>query len=142
VELEGVINLRMSVREWGDRVVFLHRVESGAADRSYGIHVARLAGVPRRVVDRAAEILANLERDEYGRDGLPRRARRSDEDAGRALAGQGSLFNLMPADDAHDERDPQAAEILAELRSQDTTGLTPLQALNLLANWQERLKRE
>jgi DNA mismatch repair ATPase MutS len=95
-----------------------------------------------RVVQRAAEILANLERDEYGRDGLPRRARRSDEDAGRGLPGQGSLFNLMPADDRHDERDPQAAEILAELRSQDTSGLTPIQALNLLASWQERLKRE
>ena len=143
VELETVLNLRMAVKEWGDSVIFTHRVEAGASDRSYGIQVARLAGVPSRVVERAAEILTNLERDEYGRDGLPRRARRSDDDgAARALPGQGSLFNMMSATDEREEPDPLAAEILAELRSQDTTRLTPLEALNLLATWQDRLKRE
>ncbi len=70
-ELASVKNLRMAVRERGEQVVFLHRVEDGAADRSYGIHVARLAGIPSRVVERAREILDNLERDEYGKDGLP-----------------------------------------------------------------------
>jgi len=142
VELETVLNLRMAVKEWGDSVIFTHRVEAGASDRSYGIQVARLAGVPSRVVERASEILANLERDEYGRDGLPRRARRSGDERTRALPGQGSLFNLIPTAEENDERDPLSAEVLAELRSQDTTRLTPLEALNLLSSWQERLKRE
>ena len=69
VQLPGVVNWRMAVHERGDQVVFLHRVEQGAADRSYGIHVARLAGVPAPVVARAGEILLNLERDEFGGDG-------------------------------------------------------------------------
>jgi DNA mismatch repair protein MutS len=141
VELESVINLRMSVREWGDRVVFLHRVERGAADRSYGIHVARLAGVPRRVVERAAEILANLERDEYGRDGQPRRARRR---VGAARdSSQTSLFHLLD-DGGSEERASGGAgtEILAALREQDADDLTPLQALNLIAEWRRRLRDE
>jgi DNA mismatch repair protein MutS len=60
-ELAGVASLQVEVLERGDRVVFLHRVVSGAADRSYGVHVARLAGVPEPVTRRAAAILAELE---------------------------------------------------------------------------------
>ena len=56
----------MRVKEWQGDVVFLHEVASGAADRSYGIHVARLAGLPAPVVERAAEVLARLERGEEG----------------------------------------------------------------------------
>jgi DNA mismatch repair protein MutS len=140
VELETVINLRMAVKEWGEDVVFTHRVESGAADRSYGIQVARLAGVPPRIVERAQEILSNLERDEYGRDGLPRRAHRRD---GRrpAVAAQPSLFGSNEPAAATDPRDATAAEVLAELRGQDTDHLTPIQALELLARWKQRLER-
>ncbi len=58
----GYLNLNVLVREWGDEVIFLRRVEEGAADRSYGIEVARLAGVPEPVVRRASEILRDLER--------------------------------------------------------------------------------
>jgi DNA mismatch repair protein MutS len=67
-ELPGVASLQVEVLERGDRVVFLHRVVPGAADRSYGIHVARLAGVPEQVTRRAAAILAELEcaRDQSG----------------------------------------------------------------------------
>jgi DNA mismatch repair protein MutS len=141
VELDSVTNLRMAVREWGDRVVFLHRVERGAADRSYGIQVARLAGVPRRVVERANEILANLERDEYGRDGQPRRARRRSATA--RDSSQASLFSLL--DDGRGEQPASGgagAEILASLREQDTNELTPLEALNLIAEWRRRLRNE
>ena len=84
----SIVNLRMAVKEWGERVIFTHRVEPGAADRSYGIHVARLAGMPRSVIERAREILVNLERDEYGGDGQPRRARRRGRQDG-APAGAG-----------------------------------------------------
>ncbi len=58
----GVINLSVTVREWGDEIVFLHRIAEGGLDKSYGIHVARLAGVPRAVLERAAAILLDLEK--------------------------------------------------------------------------------
>ncbi len=144
VELPAVLNCRMAVRERGDDVVFLHRVEPGAADRSYGIQVARLAGVPAAVVARAKEILGNLERDEYGRDGLPRRARR--HGAGPPGAEQPTLFPGLtgpapaaPREDDDEPADPTAGEVLAELRSQDPDRMTPLQALERLAEWKRRL---
>ena len=142
VELDGVLNLRMAVREHGDGVVFLHRVEAGAADRSYGIHVARLAGIPRPVVARATEILANLERDEYGRDGLPRRAHRRGDPARQRR--QPSLFGLFGTADNDDGQATErvAAQVLNELRQQETDRLTPLDALNLVSNWLRRLRDE
>src|SRR6185369_9968807 len=57
----AVRNYRVAVREWGDKVVFLRRIEEGGTDRSYGVHVARLAGVPPTVVERAREVLAGFE---------------------------------------------------------------------------------
>jgi DNA mismatch repair protein MutS len=131
----GVVNLRMAVREWGERVVFTHHVEAGAADRSYGIHVARLAGVPRAVVARAAEILANLERDEYERDGTPRRARRANRQAADR-PGERPLFS--PAAASAPGPPPEAA-LLAEILDQDPERLTPLEALALVDRWKRRL---
>src|SRR5262249_21760346 len=75
VLLPGVVNLRMGVREWGEKVVFLHKVGGGAPAAPSGPHAARLGGAPPAVLKRAGEILQNLERDEFGGDGLPRRAR-------------------------------------------------------------------
>ena len=75
--LSGVKNLNVAVREWQEEVVFLHKIVAGAADKSYGIHVARLAGVPREVIQRSKEILAALEEehlDAEGRAGLPGRS--------------------------------------------------------------------
>ena len=140
VDLPGVFNLRMAVRERGDSVAFLHRVERGAADRSYGLHVARLAGVPSTVVDRASEVLANIERDEYGPEGHPRRARRPGEPVRPA---QRSLFGAGNEDPATaPSPTPTAAEsvVLAEIRAQAVDRLAPLEALNLLAGWRERLR--
>lgn len=62
--LSNVANVTIDVKEWHDEIVFLHKVKQGAADRSYGIQVAKLAGLPRRVVDRAAEVLALLEKSD------------------------------------------------------------------------------
>jgi DNA mismatch repair protein MutS len=62
--LGGVANVTMDVREWQDEIVFLHKVKPGAADRSYGIQVAKLAGLPAEVVGRAREVLALLEKTE------------------------------------------------------------------------------
>ena len=66
----------MEVREWQDDVVFLHQIVEGAADKSYGIHVARLAGVPREVLERAKQILAQLEQEHLDEGGRPKLARR------------------------------------------------------------------
>ena len=138
VELDDVANLRMGVRERGDEVMFLHRVEDGPSDRSYGIQVARLAGVPAGVVRRATEILANLERDEYGRDGLPRRAHGQVADGA-----QPTLFGLFEPDrPAPPAEDPAVADLLAEIRGANPSEMTPLEALNLLAAWQRRLRGE
>jgi hypothetical protein len=84
----GVGNLHVSAREWQDSVVFLRKIEPGGSDRSFGIQVARLAGLPAGVVVRAQEILGNLERTEFDREGRPRLAHSDSAPApsGRQLA--------------------------------------------------------
>ena len=121
--LPSVANFHVVVREWKDDIVFLRKVVAGRSDRSYGIQVARLAGLPPSVVVRAREILNGLERDELSRGGRP------------SLSGSGDrrqqlgLFQVPAGgDDA----------LRARLRAVDVDNLTPLQALALLAE----LKRE
>ncbi len=75
--LPDVRNLNVAVREWEEQLVFLHKIVEGPADKSYGIHVARLAGVPREVNERAKDILAKLEQQHVGENGRPKIARRS-----------------------------------------------------------------
>ena len=141
VTLSGIVNLRMAVREWGDRVIFTHRVEAGPSDRSYGIHVARLAGVPHAVVARAEEVLANLERDEYGRDGLPRRARRAGGANAAKVSAERPLFPPPAATRTREPEDAAAVEVLADLRRQAPDRLTPLEALGLVDAWSRLLKK-
>lgn len=119
-----VANFHVVVREWKDDIVFLRKVVPGRSDRSYGIQVARLAGLPAPVVNRAREILNGLERDELSRGGRPSLS--GDVAAGRQQLG---LFQAPPAGD-----DP----VHRRLREIDVNDLTPLQALTLLAE----LKRE
>ncbi len=118
-------NLHVSAREWQDSVIFLRKIEAGGSDRSFGIQVARLAGLPASVVTRAQEILGNLERTEFDREGRPRLAHSgaAPEPAQRQL----SLF--AGAEDG----------VLAELRRLDPDSLTPLQALALLAELKKRI---
>jgi DNA mismatch repair protein MutS len=124
--LEGVLpslrNLNVAAQDTADGVVFLHRVEPGAADRSYGIHVGRLAGLPARVVDRAEQILHNLEASDASTEAGPAWALPE----GRPAAAQMDLV----AGPEH--------PLLAALRGQGIDGLTPLQALNLLAEWKAK----
>ncbi len=122
--LPGVVNFHVVVREWRDEIVFLHKIEPGRSDRSYGIQVARLAGLPTRVVARAREILAALERDELARGGRPSLTRTPGEPQ-RQL---GLFQAAVPAGD----------HLAARLREIDVNDLTPLAALTLLAD----LKRE
>jgi DNA mismatch repair protein MutS len=124
-DIPGVGNLHVSAREWQDSVVFLRKIEAGGSDRSFGIHVARLAGLPAAVVVRAQEILRNLESTEFDREGRPRLAHSEDE-AGRG-ARQLALFS------------GSEEAVVRELRRVDVDGLTPLQALALLAELKTRL---
>jgi DNA mismatch repair protein MutS len=121
----AVSNATMAVREAEGRVVFLRKVVPGTADRSYGIHVAELAGLPSVVTRRAREILSNLERQELDVQGAPVLARREGESAG---GGQMLLFSR-----------PEAIA-LEKLREADFDRLTPIAALALLASLQDRLK--
>jgi DNA mismatch repair protein MutS len=126
-DLPGVGNLHVSAREWHDTVVFLRKIEPGGSDRSFGIQVARLAGLPAPVVARAQEILRNLERTEFDREGRPRLARSEQPvpaaEGGRQLA----LFAGVEE------------SVLEDLRRLDLEHLTPLQALALLDELRKRL---
>ncbi len=131
-ELAGLLprlrNRSMAVKEWRGKILFLHRVVDGPADRSYGIHVARLAGVPEAVCRRSEEILANLERHELSVTGDPA-ARRSPVPGAERIE-QLPLFR------------PPHEEILQALRGAPIDQMTPLDALNLVARLKERLDRE
>ncbi|MDA8169916.1 MAG: DNA mismatch repair protein MutS [Nitrospiraceae bacterium] len=84
--LEGVRNCNVAVREWGDEVIFLRKIEDGPSDKSYGIQVARLAGLPEEVVERAKSVLSSLEKQTLNSNGVPRLIR------GGRRAGQLDLF--------------------------------------------------
>jgi DNA mismatch repair protein MutS len=123
--LKGVKNLHVGVKEWGDGIVFLHRIMEGPTDKSYGIHVARLAGIPQAVVDRSKVILAGLEAMTDG----PKAARKPRAADLLQLA----LF-APPAL-------PQAEDPLRkELAALDPNRLTPIDALRKLADLAARAK--
>jgi len=134
-ELDGVRNLNVAVREWGGEVVFLHRVVAGATDRSYGIHVAKLAGVPQEVIERSREILAHLERNAIGPNGgrsfVP-------EPAGTGATGNG---RTGPRAVQVPLFAPLDAEIRDELLALDTDAMTPLEALARLSEIVARLRQ-
>jgi DNA mismatch repair protein MutS len=113
-----VVNFHVAAREWKDDIVFLHKIVPGRSDRSYGIQVARLAGLPRSVTDRARAILSALERDELTRGGRPSVSGTA-TDPQRQLG----LFQAAPADDHLRQR----------LIGLDIDRTTPMAALTLLA---------
>ncbi len=126
--LPRVINRTMAVREWDEKIIFLRRVVSGSADKSYGIHVARLAGLPNEVVVRAAEVLANLEAHEYDLSGKPRLAKGAGAPVvSRAPDPQMSLFA------------PPAQVVAEMLAAANLDQMTPLAALNLLHSLKGKL---
>ncbi|MCA9729604.1 MAG: DNA mismatch repair protein MutS, partial [Candidatus Eisenbacteria bacterium] len=124
-EADGVFNLNVQVKEWGDRIVFVRKVRPGGADRSYGIQVARLAGVPDPVIARAQEVLALLEAEgRRSRKRLP----------GRAVQTQLTIFDPGFT--------PEEREVLDGVRAAAVDHLSPLEALNLLHRWRDRLRRD
>jgi DNA mismatch repair protein MutS len=124
--LAGVRNLNVAVREWEDNVVFLHKIVPGSADKSYGIHVARLAGVPKTVNERAKQILAQLESEHLDPEGRPKIAVKGK----KKRAGDLQLTLFAPDDHP----------IIEKLRQLDVDSLTPLAALQQLAEWKKALQ--
>jgi DNA mismatch repair protein MutS len=122
-------NFHVAVKEWNDRVIFLRKLVEGGTSRSYGIQVARLAGLPEGVIDRAKEVLNNLEQGEFTEGGVPKlaisRKKRATWDSH-----QRTLFQAPP--------DP----LREALRKVDPNRLTPLDALNILSEMKTRLSSE
>ena len=126
--IDGIRNLNVAVKEWGDEIIFLRRIEEGIADKSYGIQVARLAGLPSSTLDRAKEILSNLEKSELNELGAPKLAYTSSAqppDAHRS--NQLDLFTT------------QADPVIRELLGLDILSMTPLEALNKLSEIKRKL---
>ncbi len=115
----GIKNFNIAVREWNDQIIFLRKILPGGSSHSYGIQVARLAGIPSEVVNRAKEILKNLEQGEFTEGGEPRIAGRKGKKPEPASP-QLSLFSY-PDD-----------ELRKRLKGVEVARLTPLEALNIL----------
>ncbi|MCX7981647.1 MAG: DNA mismatch repair protein MutS [Syntrophales bacterium] len=122
----GVKNYHVAVREWGDKIIFLHRIAEGGTSRSYGIYVAKLAGLPDEVINRAQEILSQLEQEETNHLNRlkPKHRRREKE------------INQLPL--FMDEKE----KIGEEIKELDISRLTPIEAINMINDWQTRLKKE
>jgi DNA mismatch repair protein MutS len=122
----GVRNLNVAVKEWEDQVVFLHKIIEGAADKSYGIHVARLAGVPTEVNQRAKQILARLEQEHVDNQGRPKIGYRGN---GRRV---GDLQLTLFAAEPH--------PAVEKLKALDLDNVSPLEALQLLNQLQTEVR--
>jgi DNA mismatch repair protein MutS len=126
--LPRLVNRSMAVKEWRGAILFLHRVVDGPADRSYGIHVAQLAGVPAGVCGRAEQILATLERHELKIIDTP----------SSGVQDQGRLERIQQLGLFR----PAAEEVADQLRRTEVDRLTPLEALNLRATLTKRVSNE
>ncbi|HEB83806.1 MAG TPA: DNA mismatch repair protein MutS [Bacteroidetes bacterium] len=127
--LPRVFNLHVEVKEWGDRIIFLRKVKPGASGASYGIQVARLAGVPQQVIERAGEVLGTLEASEFTEEHVPRLAKAS------------GVRRLPPP--VHDPFQltlftVEERALRDEIAGTDVNNMTPLEALRFLADLQKR----
>ena len=131
--LEGVANFNVSVREWENEVVFLHKIAPGAANKSYGIHVASLAGVPKAVQQRAQDILKHLEQDHH--DALQPGEAVPDSSGREATNGDaGDLQMSLFGTEEH--------PLIEKIRQLDLESLTPLETMQQLSEWQSQLEQE
>ncbi len=118
-QMPGIANFRVAVEEFGDEIVWTHKVLPGGTDRSYGIHVARMAGVPSSVLNRSREILAELEAKSEAPKAIPAATQKL----------QMTLFEF------------EAPPVMKELQNLDVNQLTPLEALKLLDDWKRKFGR-
>ena len=124
-------NLHIKVKEWNDQIVFLRKIDTGSCDHSYGIQVARLAGVPKKVLIRAREILGNLENMELPPDHKPVLARHHSDAPVREQVDLFTGVQLNAIDAMH-------AEVIQQLQDLEVDSLTPLDALNVLAEMKRK----
>lgn len=122
-EFPGVKNYNVAVKEWADEVIFLHKIVAGGTDDSYGIYVAKLAGIPSEVVKRSQQILTKLEISGNLQEKIRNRIPPED---------QLSLFS--------DTNNARLEEIKKEIKNLDLNSLTPLEAFNKLQKFKEKLK--
>ena len=120
--------MNVAVKEWGDKIIFLRKLVEGGTNRSYGIQVARLAGLPTEVVERAKQVLHHLEQETTDVEGLPRLARSSA--GGRSHEFQLSLFQQP------DRR------LRRQLQSLELDQISPIEALNELFKLRELIDKE
>jgi DNA mismatch repair protein MutS len=125
---ERVKNYNVAVKEWGGEIIFLRKIVEGGTNRSYGIQVARLAGLPAKVIDRAKEILSNLEKGELDAMGMPKIA-------------TSKLPSLRPKPPLQPSLFHQPDSIRSELAKLRTDRLTPLEALNLLDQLKKKAEK-
>ena len=128
--LPRVVNCNVAVREWKDDVIFLRKIVEGATDKSYGIHVARLAGIPPEVVGRARVILANLEEEELDLRGKPKLAQSEGSKSGASAHVQLAFFG------------PQPDPVREEIEHLDVDNMTPMDALLKLKELHGKLTDE
>ena len=124
---ERIKNYNFEVREWNDKIVFLRKIKPGGSSRSYGLQVARLAGIPELVIQRAIEILGNLEKEEIDPRGKPRISRT-----------KGSRSKALPQPGQIELFSSPAEELIRQIRTMDIDNMSPVQALNLL--WELKSK--
>jgi DNA mismatch repair protein MutS len=126
---ERVKNLNVAVKEWNGEIIFLRKIVEGGASRSYGIQVARLAGLPSKVIERAKEVLSNLEKGELDASGMPKIATTKKPVSRPQLSPQLALF---------DPPDP----VRSELKRLKVDELTPLEALKVLDELKRKVEKE
>jgi len=126
--MDRIKNYHVSVKEWKDDIIFLRKIVQGPSDQSYGIHVAKLAGIPRTVLERAREILFNLEKKELDSEGIPKISYRQNDDTDDS---QLFLFG-------GDEKYRLLKKLKDEIDRCDVSAMTPVEALNMI----DRLKKE
>src|SRR4029453_14761084 len=126
--LPGVVNAHVTAREWKDEIVFLHKILPGRSDRSYGIQVARLAGLPPSVIVRARDILSALEHDELSRGGRPALS-----GAAAPAQAQLGLFQMHAEADLPPAPLGPGDRVHERIREIDLNRTTPLEALQILS---------
>ena len=140
---DGIFNAHVAVREWNDEVIFLRKVMPGMADKSYGIQVARLAGLPMEIIIRAREVLANLEKEELDDRGIPKLAHTSEDNPllpPLIKGGMGRLKGSYQTDLFGQKHDPHP--VVEEIRELDLMNMTPIQALAKLDELKIRLNKQ
>jgi DNA mismatch repair protein MutS len=142
--MDRVKNYTVAIKEWNDQIIFLRRVVEGGADKSYGIQVARLAGLPEAVIQRAREVLANLEQAEFNDQGEPVAASKLGH--GEGARGGGGEKNAKPGKAANVEPQlglftSEAGLIFKEISDLDLDAMTPLDAMNTLHDLKKKVSK-